>query len=857
MPTPTIRWTAADGDWATSTDWSLGRLPGAGDRVVIDTNNFHTVTHGSGDDTVKTLRVGNDDFVISGGSLAIAGAASFANGLTLSGGTLTLGGDATAANFTQNAALAGRGTLTVAGQADLNGLQTGRGRTILQGASSANFLALDGRRVLENQGTLTLAGNGEIDFGSNPFGQTLGGGFLINDAGATIDLTGDNHLGFVEQLPQGSVGIVNAGTFEKTVAAGPAQVTVDFANTGTVRVESGRLEIDAAFVDSGPGTAEIASGATLSLGGGGSANPDAFVVAAGGRLEFSDSPFAPGSGVFALGAGTLRGTTELSGGELALGANDVKANRFSQEGGTVSGTGTFTLAGATFTDGRQTGAGVTVLRGATTVDGVLTVDGGRLLENKGVLTVAGFFRGIELGDSQTHGTLLNDAGATINLTGGCHIWNGLGSSFINAGTLVATTNVSGAPFVSVDFTNTGQILVQSGGLGFIRPFTNSAGGTISVASGASIDFRDGTANASDFTVAAGGYLLFEFGRFSLGAGTVGGGGTVEVIRGQLALGSNAVTVTGFRQESGQVSGSGTFTVTGAAGFSGARVVQVGSGATVLQGASSIEKGLWLDGDRVLENQGALTLTVSAEIRLGARPSGPGQGGGVLRNAVGGTLDLQGTNQILAFAGATSFTNAGTLEKTAGTGVAVVGVAVTDTGQILARAGTLDFTQAIGGDGAMAVDAGAALEVDASAAASLSMTFNGGGGILALGDPSAFAATIAGFTGGDTIDLLGTAATRAVLKSGDRLVIFNGADEVATLQLTGDYAGNRFHVSSDGAGGSNIAVTASGSAAQASRGSHRFVAAMAGLGTGGGGPVHATAGARLDSLRPTLCAPGAG
>jgi hypothetical protein len=117
MPTPTIFWNVdADGDWGTSADWSLGRLPTSADDVAIDTTDLHTVTHSAGTDTVHTLTVGNDDFTVSGGSLTIASTSSFANLLTVSGGTLELDGDATVANFIQGAGtVSGAGTLVLDG----------------------------------------------------------------------------------------------------------------------------------------------------------------------------------------------------------------------------------------------------------------------------------------------------------------------------------------------------------------------------------------------------------------------------------------------------------------------------------------------------------------------------------------------------------------------------------------------------------------------------------------------------------------------------------------------------------------------------------------------------------------------
>ncbi len=636
----TIRWKARDGDWATAADWNLGRLPGAADKVLIDTPRRHTVTHGSGDDVVQALRVGaEDDFIVVGGSLKVTARASFGH-LLITGGTLVLDGRSTAESLIQSAFLAGAGTFTVSGVASVNGLETGAGTTILQGTSTISFLGLDGGRTLENQGTLTMSGNGEIDLGVNPFGENLGGATFRNAAGGVIDLQGVNHIGFVEELPVGDISFTNAGTLKKTVGAGPAFVNVALTNTGAIRVEAGALEFDAGLTNSGAGTAHVASGATLRISGGGSSSASAFTVAAGARLEFAQ--IFPGPNVF-----------------------------------------------------------------------------------------------------------------------------------------------------------------------------------------------------------------------SLGAGTVGGPGTVVVSGGELALGTGAVTVAGFAQGNATqsnctISGSGTLTVTGPAAFTGGAMRQTGPGVTLLEGSSTLAGnvvgGLFLEGGRVLENQGTFTLS-SGFMELGS-----GAGGATLRNDAGGTIDLQGIATIARGAGATVLINAGLLEKTAGAGDAIVGVAVVNTGAIVARAATLDFIQAISGDGTLAVQSGATLEADAGAAASLSMAFKAGGGTLALHHAGAFAATIHGFAAGDAIDLLGKRADSAVLETGDRLAIFRGSRRLATLQLAGDYTGASFHVASNGAGGTSITVTMPAAIHVAAAPAHLFIDAMAGFGGDPSGPVGAWTHSHAGPDRPPLCAP---
>jgi hypothetical protein len=180
--------------------------------------------------------------------------------------------------------------------------------------------------------------------------------------------------------------------------------------------------------------------------------------------------------------------------------------------------------------------------------------------------------------------------------------------------------------------------------------------------------------------------------------------------------------------------------------------------------------------------------------------------------------------------------AGNLIKSGAGGVSTIGLATTDTGVIEADAGTLDFSKALAGPGALKIDAGAVLEADSSAASTLTATFTGASATLALTAPKKFAATIAGFADGDTIDLLKIAATGASVNGKDQLVIVDGTTTVATLQLTGHYHGSKFTVVSDGDGGTDITLGGDANAlppGSPTPSAHLLVAAMAAVGGGAG------------------------
>jgi large repetitive protein len=226
-------------------------------------------------------------------------------------------------------------------------------------------------------------------------------------------------------------------------------------------------------------------------------------------------------------------------------------------------------------------------------------------------------------------------------------------------------------------------------------------------------------------------------------------------------------------------------------------------------------------------------------------------------AKGGAWTIGGAFAIDEGAATTSsLTVAGTLIRSGATGTSTIKVATTDSGTIEAQAGTLDFTNTLGGKGALTIASGAVLEVDSAAASTLTATFGGPTATLALKSPTTFAATIAGYALGDTIDLLKIAATGASINSKDQLVIVDGTTTVATLKLTGTYSGATFTVGSDSHGGTDLTLSAAGAvppdAPSPARSVQALISAMAGLGTGSGSA--AAPSSRVETWRPTLLGP---
>jgi hypothetical protein len=281
-----VSWTGpTSGDWSTTSYWSTGTLPGAGDDVTIPSGT--TVTHSTGSDSIHRLTV-QSSLIISGGTLSV-GATSTVASLTLSGGTLT-----------------GAGAVTVSGSFSWSGgVQSGSGSTtISSGAtfsldSSSSALTLSGRTV-NNAGTATWTGSGALQ---------LNGGANWNNSGL---FNAQNNASITTSS---SVIFSNSGTFRKSVGTGTTTFGsgVTFTNTGQVDLQTGTLSLGAG---SSSGTMSLSSGTTLSFTGG-------FTLTSASTISGS------GSVVFSSGTNTLGGSITASSVTI-------------QSGATVSGSATIT-----------------------------------------------------------------------------------------------------------------------------------------------------------------------------------------------------------------------------------------------------------------------------------------------------------------------------------------------------------------------------------------------------------------------------------------------------------------------------------------------------------------------------------
>jgi hypothetical protein len=433
----TITWIGGNGAWSTAANWDLGRVPAAGDHVVI---NSGTVTFSVGTSDIACVN-STGALVISGGTFIISDTASSSTvtSLTLSGGTLNGSGDINVTGtFTWSFGTMGGAGITV--------IQPGAVLSLSSGSSK--YLS----RTLQNDGTVNFSGGTFYYSGTE---------ITVNNNGV-FDITGD--VAFTYYSTSSAVFNNSAGaTLKKTGGTGTATINAAVNNSGTgaagVIVSSGTLKLAGGGISDG--RFEVGTGATLEFGGGIhtlSYNPTVTgagtLKVSGGEAAFNVSGTDLGAIVVSNGAATFNGAStgagsiSVSGGTATFNC-DASPTSLTLSGGTLNGSGDINVTGTfTWSFGTMGGAGITVIQPGA----VLSLSSGsskylsRTLQNDGTVNFSGgtfYYSGTEItvnnngvfditGDvaftyySTSSAVFNNSAGATLKKTGGT------GTATINA-----------------------------------------------------------------------------------------------------------------------------------------------------------------------------------------------------------------------------------------------------------------------------------------------------------------------------------------------------------------------------------------------------------------------------------------
>lgn len=476
-----------------------------------------------------------------------------------------------------------------------------------------------------------------------------------------------------------------------------------------------------------------------------------------------------------------------------------------QYGGTLSSTGSagsLAFANATWTIvGQITG-------GAASIDfGTVAVDGGGNNNSQLVVTgplAVGLAGGAALavangGEVVVTASASTDLGAAslgittrgiINLNGPVVMGrNGASSNaVIDAGVLA----VGGVFQLGVD-RGSGNLMVQNGGEVVL---TGSADASAPYLQLGAVSGSTGTATLSGVNA----ILVMANNSAAVG---YAGNGTLNVVGGAAARFSSSNNALNPALQIGQRAGAnGSVAVSGAGssltasgsfevGVSGAGTLQVLNGATAssmglaaAQAAVAVASGPGGSGNLVVDGAGS-RLTASGVAVIGGDNRGAGLSGGgtgtvVLTN--GGTLQ---TGAMTIFAGSQIALDSTSQESISGT--------LANNG-VISTFGTFSVSDAVSGSGTLKIGAGLA-SVGRLAGTNVAFTSaNGSLRVSALSGTS----TVTGIQVGDAIDLVGQTATI----SGNTVTTATGA-----LTFAASASGGQFALSSDGNGGTFVAVGA--------------------------------------------------
>lgn len=677
------------------------------------------------------------------------------------------------------------------------GVGLAAGGQVTNGSTADAAALIEGRvfgiGILGSGGTVSNFGTVEsLGTAAGDVGVILGaGGKLVNGSAKDKKAV----IGGAVGVAVGGVGtVVDYGT----IASASGTAVLLESKQDLLKLEGGAVLTGAAIGDgaqlllagdSGPGTVgalgqqlvgfglvDVLAGATWTLQG-------ASTVAAGTTLK--------NSGSLAAGTVTVEGSL-INGGMLSAGVTLSGAGALTNnEGATIQGSRNAVsalAAGAVVNLGTvistsTVGIGVYLGHGGAVTNGSAT-DADALIRAGYAVTIQGAagtvtnFGAIDSTDGGP-GVGLADGGEVINAAGGTIDGDTGVAIAVAAGTVSNSGKITGTS-VGVSLKKGGMVRNLAGG-----EITGGIGVGISGAAGTLVNYGTVAGTHGTAVILSSSTDMVEVGGKAAFAGNVeGGGGTLELVGGQ---------------------GAGTLSGLGSS-FSGFGAVIVVPGAEwTLAGSAAL-------GTAGLRNGG--TLTVAGTLTTGGSVTNSGtlidEGAIVLdlatasnlTNGAGAIIDLAGDFGIGVSGSGSggSFANSGTVEKTAGSGTAVIAEGVSNKGTLAVTSGTLDVTGAVSASGIVSIGKDSTFELGGSMSNTGRVDFVGADSSLVLEAATAFKATIVDFAAGDSLTLtqFGTGTSIAFSTATDTLTVTNGS-LVANVKLFGTYVAAGFHDSSSAAG----------------------------------------------------------
>ncbi|MBS0346675.1 MAG: DUF4347 domain-containing protein [Proteobacteria bacterium] len=752
--------TTISGSGQVTLDGGTLKLTGSGSENIVGTlydNLPNDVVIGSGGGTINTASM------TSGSQLALKGALTGSGTLISTGGVLNLwdadnfqGNIVVASGFVEAFGTTGFGHGTITLNTGTKAWVSGNTRSITNNivlagdaalhTDAASYLMADGAvitfsgNISESGGarSLTLQNddpsnhNAIILSGTNSYsGSTtiaadtkvsvaadnnLGTGALSLGSNATLSITGsstiDNAITLAGNASIDVGGVVAAelsgsisGASKALTKTGTGTLTLSGSNayTGATTVSAGTLSTGAANVIADASAVDVASGATLTLGGNetigslagaGTVALGANTLSTGGGnasttfsgvISGSGGLTKTGSGTFTLsGTNTYTGATTVSAGGLSTGAANVIADTSAvsvasgatltlggnEIVGSLAGAGAVALGASTLTTGAdntstsvsgvisgsggltKTGSGTLTLSGANTYTGTTTVSAGGLttgaanvIADTSAVSVASGAT-LTLGGNETVGSL---AGAGTVALGANTLTTGGGNasttfSGVISGSGGVTKTGSGTFTLSGSNTYIGTTSVSSGTLS-IAADANLGAGTVSLTSGTALDITDTTTVDNALDLSGAGYATLDVatGRTATLSGQISGAQKLYLTQAGTVVLSNTGNETAW---SGDIEvRQGTLSVASDDALSSGSI-QLNNGAFSISGTTTIDNAIQLLNSATVQTSDNVTL------------SGAITNGGGLTKAGSGAITLAHSG-IVADAGATTVT-AGTL-----------------------------------------------------------------------------------------------------------------------------------------------------------------------------------------------------
>lgn len=643
----TITWDSpTGGSWLEVANWDLGRLPEAGDDVVIpNLAGDQVVTLEFGTASVDSVTSAETLILDGGGELTVSGNLQVAGSLELRGGTL------------RNATLLSDLILTSDG-GTLDGITVSAGASLDASNQPPSFpyyrnevtitggLMLDGDLLVGSaddsvygeivfEGTQTLSGSGTVTFG----GDSLNG--LYAGGGGTSTLTIGSGISIVGT--QGNLASFHFNSQESIINEGTIDVDMltidafDWMNDGTINADSAAVTLDGSFSTAALGNFS-ALGGTVELEGTLDNTGDTLNFAAGlggdwllrggtiqgGTLDTSDgsrliltSTDGTLDGVIIGDDLVLDGTVNSLGdlkilnglvlnGTLLVGnvAGSNRARIYVEGTQSITGTGTITFGNSSVNTLSARGNGTTVTMGpGVTINGLyvhLTRHGfgdegfdlQGTIEAEQQLTLAG--------DHWTNSGSITADGAQVTLDG----------TFTTAD-LATFSAAGGMVHLEGTLDNTGQTFTLSAALGGDWELSGGTiqGGTIASADGSKLLLTNSGGTIDGVTVAAGATLsgtasfssveilndLILNGIFQLGAED-GSSYTQATFRGSQTLSGTGTVMFGSREFNTFYARNSGTVVTVGSDIS----IQGHSARLLAYSASSMTEGFILNGTIVLD-----------------------------------------------------------------------------------------------------------------------------------------------------------------------------------------------------------------------------------------------------------------